>query len=642
MANLTPDEILQIHKDYADEFADLAQSGLTGAFSALSASGIFNYHPSTFSFAFPNYGTPDKDVDLPQRPIEPTLPDVPELDNTLAVPNPSFGSPPNPSYGGAPVYNAPPKPAEGVPGFYEVAPATPATPVMPDVPPYLQLPDYTLPYTEINVPDAPVITMPVFEGQRPDNIQVPDAASIVQQYEDEQNNHRTMLPAYVRENADAMLTQFVPEYHTLRARINNAITSYTDPVNGGGIGTPEQIENAIYARASDRTSKEFNAALATATETIAKRGYKLPPGALYGAVRKARTDMGDALVRSSTEIAVKNVELEQANFQFMLKLGAQLEEKMLDTLTQYMNLSLQMDNLAIQSAKEIVAAYIGAYNLQVMVFKAMMDGYVADTQVYRAKIEALEATVRLYEAEIKAELAKTEVNNAYVKVIQAVADVNQSLANSYRVQVEAALAPLEVARTQVAIYEAKARAYTAQVQAYEARWNAYRAEVDGELGKFKGYEASVNGYVAQAQGYKAKVEGYAAQVSATAETNRAIGATNESRIKVYSAQAETAIKNFESLIAAYTAESNAAIAQTQIEIEYWRTQSNLLFQEFNVAVNQAFEYAREQMNLFRGQMEAAINAANGLAQAAAVAGNLAGGAMQGLTSFAGRLVSSEE
>jgi hypothetical protein len=47
------------------------------------------------------------------------------------------------------------------------------------------------------------------------------------------------------------------------------------------------------------------------------------------------------------------------------------------------------------------------------------------------------------------------------------------------------------------------------------------------------------------------------------------------------------------------------------------------------------------MNLFRGQMEAAINAANGLAHAAQVAGNLAGGAMQGLTAFAGILESKE-
>lgn len=47
------------------------------------------------------------------------------------------------------------------------------------------------------------------------------------------------------------------------------------------------------------------------------------------------------------------------------------------------------------------------------------------------------------------------------------------------------------------------------------------------------------------------------------------------------------------------------------------------------------------MNLFRGQMEAAIQAGNGLAMAANVAGNLAGGAMTGLSTFAGNLVTSQ-
>ena len=78
-----------------------------------------------------------------------------------------------------------------------------------------------------------------------------------------------------------------------------------------------------------------------------------------------------------------------------------------------------------------------------------------------------------------------------------------------------------------------------------------------------------------------------------------------------------------------------------IEVEFWRTKANLIFQEYNAALNQTFEYAREQMALFRGQLEAGINAAHGLTQAANVAGNLAGSAMSGLSSFAGNIVSSQ-
>jgi hypothetical protein len=75
-------------------------------------------------------------------------------------------------------------------------------------------------------------------------------------------------------------------------------------------------------------------------------------------------------------------------------------------------------------------------------------------------------------------------------------------------------------------------------------------------------------------------------------------------------------------------------------IEYWRTKANMIFTEYNANLNQTFEFAREQMNLFLAQLNAGITASQGLVQAANVAGNLAGSAMQGLSSFAGNIVTN--
>jgi hypothetical protein len=640
MPAMTPQEILQIHKDYADQFSSMAQSGLLAAFGALSGSGIFDYHPAGISIKFPDFGNPNNVGALPPLPKDPVLPKDVTLKDTINIPNNNTGSAPVASYGAIPTYVQPSTPP-GAPAFTATAPATPLVPVLPGAPAYLPMPGLTLPYPTVTIPTAPVITQPVFEGRRPNDITVPDAATLVGVYNTEMSGHRNLLPTFITGNADAFISKYAPEFALLRARINNAITAYTDPVTGGGVGIPINIENAIYARAGDKNNVEFQRAIDTSLDTLAKKGYTIPPGAALGSMRQARTAMGDAMVRSSTDIATKNVELEQQNFQFMLKLGEAVEEKMLDMVDKFMVLSLRMDEQAISSAKEMVATYVAAYNLNVMVYKALWEGYSADAAVYRDKIAALEATVRVYESQIKAELAKTEVNTAMVNVLRAVADVNQSLANSYKTQVEAALAPLEVAKIQVAIYEANARAYSAVVSAYEAQWRGYTAQVEGELGKFKAYEASVQGYVAQVQGYRSIVEAYTAQVTAAADTNKAISATNESKVHVYTAQANAAIEVFRGQVAGFSAESDAIIKQANIEVEVWRTRANLIFQEFNVAVQQMFEYAREQMNLFRGQMEAAINAANGLAHASQVAGNLAGQAMGGLTTFAGILESIE-
>ena len=113
---------------------------------------------------------------------------------------------------------------------------------------------------------------------------------------------------------------------------------------------------------------------------------------------------------------------------------------------------------------------------------------------------------------------------------------------------------------------------------------------------------------------------------------------NESSIKVWSAQTDQAIKVYESLTAAYKYKSDVVIKQAEIDVEYWKANTSVVMQQWSTALQQTFEFAREQMNLFRGQMEAAVQAGNGLAQAANVAGNLAGGAMTGLTSFAGTVV----
>lgn len=639
---LDPQDILDLHKQYADEFTQLAQSGLIAAFDALSNSGIFDYSPAQISIVWPDIGTPIRvSAPVPPKGMD-ALDTPPTMLPMRDIPNPSFGSAPNPNFGNPPSYQSPSKPSGSPPTFSTPAPPMPATPVLPPPPVYLTLPALTLPYTELDLPTPPTIVIPPFEGTKPPPITIPDPDSIIAKYLKEQSDHRTMLPSFMKGNTDMLIAAYIPEYAELRARINGAIISYTDKVNGGGMSIPANIQGAIMARHSDRNNLEFSRAIDTATDTIGKRGFTLPPGALLAVLRQSRMAMGDAQVRGSTEIATKTLELEQQNFQFMLKLGEQLEEKMIETITQYLSLALKIDELSIMSAKEIVTAYMGAYNLMVMVYKALWDGYAADVAAYKARIEALMMQVTLYEAQIKAELAKVEINKGYVEILQVVAQTNATIAQAYKYQIDAAMAPMEIAKLQVAIYESMVRAYAAQVNAYESMWNAYKAEVEGSLAPFHAYTAQAQAYAAQVSGYTAQVNAYSAEVNAYGETNKSLGQTNESATRSWSAVVEAQIKQFEALVAVYTAESHAAVANGQIEVEYWRTKANIIFQEYNSAMNQTFEYAREQMNLFRGQMEAAINAANGLAHAANVAGSLASGAMTGLSTFAGSLVTAEQ
>ena len=632
----TPEQIYELHKGYADQFTQLTQSGLISAFSALSNSGIYQYTPAGISIKFPDLGNPASPGALPSAPDGVELNELTGLKDKFAdIPNPSFGNAPTGGIGSPPTYHAPSTPSSALRSFTAQPPQPVPAYVAPTDPQYLT--GYT--YTEIPLGTVtkPTLTNPIFDGRKPDDLVIPAAETIITRYEDEQQGHRNMLPAFARETAVAFIAQFAPEYNAVRTKINNAIVNYN-----GGAGIPSHIEGAIMARANDRASQEFTKAVNTAAENIAKRGFTLPPGALQAVLTQSRAMMGDAVVRASTEVATKNLELEQQNMQFMLKLGEALEEKILDVSTQYLALSIKMDEQAIASAKEIVATYINAYNLQVLVYKAMYEGYAADAAVFKARIDANDSLVRMFDSEIKAELAKSEVNKARVAVLTAMSETNRAMSQAYTAAVQGRLAPIEAAKAGAQVFEAQARGYAAEASAFEARWRAYSAQVEGAIAPIKGYEAQAQGYTAQANAYRAAAEGYAAQVQGLAEQNKSVAVYNEVKIKEYVAIADAKLKELDKQIAQYSAESGVVIEQAKVELEYWRAKANLTFQEYNAALNTTFEYAREQMAVFLGQLNAAINAAQGLAQASNVAGNLAGSALQGLTAMGATFVTSQQ
>ena len=94
----TPEEILQIHKSYADEFTQLATSALLAAFAKLSDSSIYRYTPAQINITSPQLGKP-KDVTggLPRLPPNPSIPADPTLLGFQQPPNPDYGVAPKPS-----------------------------------------------------------------------------------------------------------------------------------------------------------------------------------------------------------------------------------------------------------------------------------------------------------------------------------------------------------------------------------------------------------------------------------------------------------------------------------------------------------------------------------------------------------------
>jgi len=634
---LTPEQIYNLHKSYADQFSAMAMSGLQAAYAALSDSSVYTYNPPHLQITAPNFGTPKGVSNLPPLPIMQNIPAPPPMWAVREPANPDYGAAPEKGYEKQPTFELTAKPQQGVPVWNVEAPDIDYDVQIPYAPTYLTMPSMTL--LPINIPSPPKLDVPNFVGTRPPDINPVDPNMIVNRYLQEQQSHRAMLTSFVTNNVDTFLARYAPEYAALRVRINNQLLAYTDPVNGGGAGVPATIESAIYARATTRINAEYQSAVEAASDLMAKRGWTIPGGATIGAMDEARLKMGDAMVGSATDIAVKNVELEQKQFQFMYTNAKDIETKMLEVISSWMKIALEIDAQAIESAKQIVAAYLGAYNVQVMVYKAMWDGYQAEASVYKSRIDALMAQASLYKAQVEGEMAKATANKAQADVISAIANANQSIAMAYKTTIEAQMAPLEVEKLRLQEYEARGKVFISEVQAWEAAYRGYVAEIEGETAKQKAWAEQINAYKTEVDAWKAKVDAYGSQIQATSEYNKAHTAQLEAQVRIWTTQADQQIKLYDSLLTGYKYGSDVQIKQAEIEIEYWKAQSGLIMNQWSVSLQQTTEFAREQMNLFRGQMEAAINAGNGLANTAGISGHMAGAAMTGLTSFAGNLVS---
>jgi hypothetical protein len=156
----------------------------------------------------------------------------------------------------------------------------------------------------------------------------------------------------------------------------------------------------------------------------------------------------------------------------------------------------------------------------------------------------------------------------------------------------------------------------------------------------KAYEAEVNAYTARVNGYKAAVEGYSAHVHAQSEQIHAIGTQNETNLKSWSSQMELWLKEYVAGTEAYRAEWGAVGEQLKGYAEGARIVADSLFKGYEMTMRIDTERAHEHLAEWRSSLEAKIQSAQGMVQAASVAGSMAASALNGITSFVGALASS--
>jgi hypothetical protein len=515
------------------------------------------------------------DVAIPALEL-PTF-DIPVLDA------PAPGTPPaDPGDLGVVLPPLPPAPAQGPLGVISVGEAPEATlvpPLLADIPlpdplsvvvpaaPVLAEvgapaePDYALPevpqFVALNLPDAPVFEIEPFDEPDPQAPTAPDVQFVWNE---------------VAYRSD--------ELAALNARL-------LDLVGGAATGLAPEVENAIWHKGCDSEAMLTYAAVDSALNDSAARGFSIPGGQLVRVVQQA---IDDALAKDaelSRATMVEAVRLEQQNFQFAFGQALALETRLIELFNQVQERALDAARFRSDAMIELFNARVSlyeadvrAFGVKVDVFKARLEAALARLDLYKAELEGVklrgELNVQLahqYSAQVEAVKAATDIFKARVEAVKLSVSTNKNRTELYKAEIEAYAALVKgngelvksyLARVQAE--QAKAQVFGQQVAAYTARVEAYRVLTDAKLADvtfqvrqlqefpMELYRARIGAYQSQvgaeaarlaatADVFQLRVEGFAAVERANAQYGTAQADAAATTTRLYASKAQIALQD---------------------------------------------------------------------------------------------------
>ena len=464
-----------------------------------------------------------------------------------------------------PAFELPSTPAE-LAEFQTVAP-TLGDIVVPPAPGALDHLDITPPVlSTIVVPAAPQVALPEFFAQSPDT-DLPDPGDLAAQYRADFAEQGPRLSSALLGQVDAYMDKVNPRFKEQMARLEDRLAKYLE----GGTALKAEVEDAIYARAMDRTNAEYLRVRDTAYEDAARRGFTLPTGALNSAVFQARQAAADNNARAAMEIAIKQAELEQQNLQFAVSQSLALRQMVLGITQNWAGTLVQLNSQALQFAQGVLQATVDLYSVKVQVVQAKVAVYQAEAQVYEYRLKATLAVYDVYQAQIKGLEAQVNVDTAKVQAFVAQANSYGALANAYKAVVDGIATKAQIEKLKVEAFGAEVQAYSARVSAKTAEWQGFRAQVEGQVSRVDAYKAEVQAFSGEVDAYKATIQAKATQIQAVTATNESAARTYAAAVGAYtalvqgrSAAVSAEINSFESTLKGYTAGVNAQEARARV------------------------------------------------------------------------------
>lgn len=551
-AEQTVNDIITDARDFASQSYDSATSLIQSAQNA--AGGFVLLEPRKLYFRTDdteNIGSipvPGLFSDSYTRPE--TRPDTPSLD-TVPLPDlPEFPEAPE-ALDTSELFNFD-RPVFDIASFDGTVPVLNIDYDIPDAP---VLAEYADPETTaLSLRETPEIDIPRFDNP----IVVRDPGDVPDLAAEYQSVVQTAIPEFrdwVETYADSWLTKYAPEYHTAMAQLEARISRGFD----GNTALPDAIEQQIFDRAVSRTLDEQVRMDQEATAAFAKRGYKVPPVALFGALNANGQVVARAASGAARETAIERARLEHEHIQFVMQLSSAIRDGLRGQVIQYSGLLLQVNGQAIEHARQVSALMTEAYRMLIELARLDLSQMQILAQIFETEMKSAMADIEIFKLEMEAAKTRKDAELADVAIWEKKIDAQNTKINLYLAQIRAVVDKASIEKIKIDLFGEELKAYTAKINAKESEYGAYTAAIRGD-------EAIVNAYSQEVSAYREGVNASRAKLDAEVAQTEAVTARNKSLTDIFQAE----LGAYETDVRAETSRLDGSVNASRMALDRYR------------------------------------------------------------------------
>ena len=406
---------------------------------------------------------------------------------------------------------------------------------------------------KIQLPDFKYEEIPVFEGKPPEfNIAIPDNIDALIS-----DASQVVKQDYYAFNTESAIKPLVLE---IRSWLDGSHT---------GLGLPAAVEQSLFNRARERTSRETERSVQEAVTEWASRGFSMPQGMLAKQVSDIRDQGKLAIADLNRDILIQSFDKQLEHIRFLTEQGMALEKMKQDMWLAYVSNTMELVKFQIDSKISVLNAQISIFNAQNSAFESLIT-------VYKTKIDATISRISAYKAMLDAQAVIGQLNQQKVDVFKAKIEAVMTNVEVYKALVQGATARAGLIATKFDAYKSEVQAYSEQIGAEKLKVEAYDSQIKAETSKASMYESLARMYAATVDGVSAKANVKSKQIELNLEAARVKISEYQANIEAYKAEIDAKMGVVQSNTSAFNSQVELFKAQADVETSRVNTQASVI------------------------------------------------------------------